>query len=230
MTRRYELKKRATAQAETRRRIVDAAIELHETIGPLASTVAAIAERAGVSRVTVYRHFPDDVSLLQACTSEYDLAHPVPDPTPWLAIQDPRRRLQTALRDLYAYYSANEPMLANGMDSLSAMPALQQALASMFEGMRHLQELLATGWSADGGPGSLLSGAIGHAIALPTWRSLRREQGLTNEQAVRLMVGLVTSTTVEPDPAVTKPSEARTPADLSPPQRDRGDRRRRTRG
>jgi AcrR family transcriptional regulator len=230
VTRRYELKKRATAQAETRRRIVDAAIELHETIGPLASTVAAIAERAGVSRVTVYRHFPDDVSLLKACTSEYDLAHPVPDPTPWLAIRDPRRRLRMALRELYAYYSANEPMLANGMDSFSAMPALQQALAPMFTGMRRLQRLLATGWAADGRPGSLLAGAIGHAIAFPTWRSLRHEQGLTNDQAVRLMVGLVTSTTLEPDPVVTKPGGARTPVDPSLPPPDRGDRRRRMPG
>ena len=197
MTRRYELKKRATAQAETRRRIVDATVELHRTVGPLAATVSAIAGRAGVSRLTVYRHFPDELSLLTACTSDYNLAHPPPDPTAWAAIDDPRRRLKMALEDLYAYYSENEPMLGNGMDSFSAMPALQQALAPMFEGVRQIQQLLAAGWGVAGDPGTLLSAAIGHAIAFPTWRSLRTNQGLTNEQAVRMMVGLVTSTTGE---------------------------------
>jgi AcrR family transcriptional regulator len=194
VTRRYELKKRAAAQAETRRRIVDATIELHRTVGPLAANISLIADRAGVSRVTVYRHFPDEVSLLTACTSDYNVAHPAPDPTPWMAIADPGLRLDTALTDLYAYYGANEPMLANGMDSYGAMPALQQALVPMFEGMRQLQQLLPTGWPVDGRPGTLLAAAVGHAIAFPTWRSLRHDEGLTNEQAVRLMVGLVMAT------------------------------------
>jgi AcrR family transcriptional regulator len=195
VTRRYELKKRAIAQAETRRRIVDATIELHRTVGPLAANISLIADRAGVSRVTVYRHFPDEVSLLSACTSDYNMAHPGPDPTPWIAIADPGVRLRTALTELYAYYGANEPMLANGMDSYGAMPALQQALVPMFEGMRQLQHLLAAGWKVDGRPGTLLGAAVGHAIAFATWRSIRHDQGLTNEQAVRLMVGLVVATT-----------------------------------
>ncbi len=193
MTRQYELKKRAETQADTRRRIVDATLELHATVGPMATTVAAIADRAGVSRLTVYRHFPDEVELLRACTSHYTLAHPPPDPTPWLALDDARRRFELALRDLYAYYAANEPMLGNGMDSYGVMPALQKALDPWFEGLRQVQQLLSTGWGVDAGPGSLLSAAIGHAIAFPTWRGLRHAQGLTNAEAIRLMVGLVSS-------------------------------------
>jgi AcrR family transcriptional regulator len=198
VTRRYELKKRAAAQAETRRRIVDATIDLHRTVGPLAATISAIADHAGVSRVTIYRHFPDEVSLLTACTSEYNIAHPAPDPARWATIANPRERLQAALTDLYAYYSANEPMLANGMDSYGAMPALQAALAPMFEGLQQVQQVLTTGWGVEGGPGTLLAAGLGHAIGFPTWRALRNVHGLTNEQAVRLMVGLVTSTTSEP--------------------------------
>jgi AcrR family transcriptional regulator len=191
--RRYELKRRAETQAETRRRIVDATLELHATVGPLAATVAAIAERAGVSRLTVYRHFPDEVALLRACTSDYNLDHPPPDPTPWLAIEHPALRLEVALRDLYAYYAANEPMLGNGQDSYGVMPALRQALEPWLEGAHRLQELLAGSWGSDARPGSLRFAAIGHAIAFPTWRALRHAQGLTNDQAVRLMVGLVAS-------------------------------------
>jgi len=206
VTRRYELKKRAEVQAETRRRIVDATIELHRTVGPLAATVAAIAERAGVSRLTVYRHFPEEVELLRACTSGYHLAHPPPDPTPWLAIDDPRRRLEVALRDLYAYFAANEPMLANGMDAYGVMPALQRALEPLLEGARRMQQLLSTGWGVDDKPGSMLSAAVGHAVAFPTWRALRHAQGLTNAQAVRLMVGLVASSVTESAPEPVTPA------------------------
>ena len=206
MTRRYESKKRADRQAETRRRIVDATIELHETVGPLAASVAAIAERAGVSRLTVYRHFPDEAELLRACTSDYNVSHPPPDPTPWLAIEDPRRRVEVALRDMYAYYAQNEPMLANGMDSYGVMPALRKALEPFFDGMRQVQELLLSGWDVDTAPGSLLAGAVGHAIAFGTWRALRHQQGLTNAQAVKLMVGLVLSTAAAGD--ATRPDAA----------------------
>jgi hypothetical protein len=94
---------------------------------------------------------------------------------------------------LYAFYSANEAMIGNGLDSYPAMPALREALAPMFEGLKQLQGLLASGWDVDGGPGTLLAAGLGHAIAFPTWRSLRHAHGLTNDQAVSLMVGLVVS-------------------------------------
>ena len=198
MPRTYRKTRRAERQAETRRRIVDAAIALHQTVGPAAATVTAIAEKAGVSRLTVYRHFPDEVELLRACTGTYNTDHPPPDPSALHAITDPARRLEAALTGLYRYYSDNEAMLGHGADSLPAKPALGVALQPMFEGLEHLTDLLATGWlvdgdqgPADGGHGSLLRGAIAHAVAFPTWRSLRRHQGLTNAQGVELMVGMV---------------------------------------
>ena len=100
-SRTYELKRRAERQQETRRRIIDAAVELHTTLGPSRTTVSAIAERAGVTRPTVYAHFPDDRALFQACSGHVRQAVPPPDPTPWRLIADPCARLETALRDLY---------------------------------------------------------------------------------------------------------------------------------
>ena len=191
MPRKYELKRRAERQDETRKRIVDATIHLHQTVGPVGATITAIAREAGVSRVTVYRHFPDEVSLLQACTGTYNVAHPPPDARELLALEDPVGRLETALDRLYAYYSDNEAMLSSGADAMPTHPALAVALEPFFEGQRQLVDLLASGWEVDGRPGSTLRGAIGHAVALPTWRSLRQMQGLTNDQAVRLMVGMV---------------------------------------
>src|ERR1700704_615036 len=102
--RKYELRKRAERQEETRRRIVEAAIELHGTVGPARTSVSAIAARAGVQRHTYYRHFPDERSLGLACSGLYMERNPLPDPAPWRAIRDPEKRLRRCLGDLYAYY------------------------------------------------------------------------------------------------------------------------------
>ena len=191
MPRKYELKRRAERQAETRRRIVDAAIELHQTVGMMGTTMTAVAKLAGVSRLTVYRHFPDDVSLFIACTGTYDQRNPPPDLSGLMAIDDPLRRLEIALTGMYGYFSDHEQIIASGANALPNKPALGVALAPVFEAQRRLGELLATGWGVESGPGTLLAGAIGHAIAFPTWLALRNVQGLTNNQAVTLMVGMV---------------------------------------
>ena len=57
-------------------------MELHQALGPAKTTISAIAERAGVQRLTVYRHFPDERALLSACSSHYVVANPPPDPEP----------------------------------------------------------------------------------------------------------------------------------------------------
>src|SRR5690349_651020 len=92
----YELKERARRQAETRRRIIEATAALHREVGPARTTVSEIARRAGVGRVTIYNHFPDDVALLGACSAHFAASHPPPDPGAWVAIEDPDERLHTA--------------------------------------------------------------------------------------------------------------------------------------
>src|SRR3954468_12285216 len=107
-TRKYEKKRRAELEAETRRRITETAVELHGTVGPARTSISAIAERAGVRRSTVYRHFPDEAALFDACSSHWEAANPVPDLARWESIGDPDERLQAGLSDLYAYYARTE--------------------------------------------------------------------------------------------------------------------------
>src|SRR3954463_1267820 len=112
-TRKYEKKRRAELEAETRRRITETAVELHGTVGPARTSISAIAERAGVRRSTVYRHFPDEEALFTACSSHWGQENPPPDLSAWTAIEDPAERLRTALGELYVYYRRTERMMAN---------------------------------------------------------------------------------------------------------------------
>jgi AcrR family transcriptional regulator len=125
----YELKARADRQQETRRRIIDATVALHEELGPARTTVSEIARRAGVQRLTVYNHFPDTAELFAACQGQFLAEHPPPDLGPALALDDPHARVRAALAALYASYRAREPMTAKVQRDRSALPALDALMA-----------------------------------------------------------------------------------------------------
>src|SRR5918999_1407529 len=109
----YEPKERAKRQDETRQRIVDATVALHEEVGPARTTVAEIARRADVSRLTVYNNFPDEYELFAACQRHFLADNPPPDPSSALAIADPAERLDAVLHRLYRWYRRTERMSAN---------------------------------------------------------------------------------------------------------------------
>jgi AcrR family transcriptional regulator len=191
MGRKYELKERAKRQDETRRRIVEAAVELHGTIGPLATTVSAIAERAGVQRHTYYRHFPDERSLGLACSGLYAEQNPLPDPEPWRALADPKRRLRRGLGELYEYFERNERMLAN-VNRDGELDPLTRELSELRFGpglaaiRGVLAEALPRGRDAD------LS--LDLALDFNTWRLLARN-GSSSSRAAELMASVVTCMT-----------------------------------
>ncbi len=191
MTRKYELKKRAERQEETRRRITEAAVELHETIGPARTTISAIAEKAGVQRLTVYRHFPDERALFSACSGHWITANPPPDPTPWSRIDDPEERLRNALAEIYAYYGYTEPMMNNVIRDAPMKPVLREVAAPRIQHWERMRDILAVGWGTRGKRRKLLLAALGHALDFQTWRSLVRQQGLDDERAVEVMVRMV---------------------------------------
>jgi AcrR family transcriptional regulator len=189
-TRKYEKKRRAELEAETRRRITETAVELHGTVGPARTSISAIAERAGVRRSTVYRHFPDEEALFDACSSHWEAANPPPDMERWAAIEDPDERLRTALGDLYAYYSRTERMMENLLRDEGSMPIVAERFAGFHGFLAAARDLLAGGRPERGTARDRTRAAIGHALSFSTWRSLVREQGVTDAQAVDLMVRL----------------------------------------
>src|SRR6478752_8755159 len=169
----YRLQQRAESQQQTRLRITEAAMELHGTVGPARTTISAVAERAGVQRATVYRHFADERALFAACSAHWNAQHPPPDPTPWVAIADPDERFAVALAALYAWYRDGEPMLANLLRDEAAVPVLRDELLPPLHGyLAAMTDLLLRGRGARGRRRARTSAALAHAVSFAGWRSL----------------------------------------------------------
>jgi AcrR family transcriptional regulator len=181
------MKRRAEAEEQTRLRITEAAVELHGTVGPSRTSVTAVADRAGVRRSTLYRHFPDEAALFAACSAHWAAANPPPDPRRWAAVEDPERRLAQALAELYPYYRSTEGMLANLLRDEATMPVLRELVGGYREFLAGARDVLMAGRRDR----KRTRAAIGHALAFTTWRSLAREQGLGDADAARMMTRLV---------------------------------------
>src|SRR5436190_5080763 len=141
----YRMKRRAELEEQTRRRITESAVALHEELGPAQTSISAIAERAGVRRSTVYRHFPDEGALFDACSSHWRAANPPPDPRTWSSTEDPAERMRTALRELYAFYGSTEAMYASLLRDEALVPAVQRRLRDFHGFLRSIQHDLAAG-------------------------------------------------------------------------------------
>jgi AcrR family transcriptional regulator len=185
MARKYELKRRAERQEETRRRIVEAAVELHRTKGPARTTLSDVARRAGVQRHTLYRHFPDERALFTACSGHFYELNPFPDPEPWQAIADPEARLRAGLAAIYDYFEQTEDMLTSTVRDAEIHP-LTQEVAKLRRGrmLERVQGVL--GEHLPDTP--RVRAALALALDFYTWRSLVRRSGLSNEEAVETMV------------------------------------------
>jgi len=194
VTRKYDMKRRAKRQEETRRRIVEATVGMHESVGMARTTISAIAEKAGVQRLTVYRHFPDERALFTACRGHWLAANPPPDPASWSQVLDPEERLRKALAEVYAYHRRTEPMIANLVRDAQVMPLVLEIARPYLQHWERMRYVLATGWGVADERLALLLAALGHALDFQTWRSLVRQQGLGDEQAVEVMVRMVRCT------------------------------------
>lgn len=189
MTRTYQKKKRAEREADTRRRIVEATVALHTSVGPARTTISAIADKAGVQRHTVYSHFPEEDTLFAACTSHWALLHPFPAAEPWEAAADPLERFAVALRDVWTWYAGVASDLELFLRDAELVPAVHADMTRYAERLSTLADQLA----AELGGSSTLRAVIGHAFAFETWRSLVRREGLTTAAAVDAMLALVKS-------------------------------------
>ncbi|MDQ3923436.1 MAG: TetR/AcrR family transcriptional regulator [Actinomycetota bacterium] len=185
------MKRRAERQKETHRRITEAAVELHQSVGPARTTVSAIAEKAGVQRHTYYAHFPKLKDLYQACMSHYMEQNPLPEPPFWADVADAEERLKVALSEVYAYYSRNEAMISNVLRDAPLDPIAQESMVSFYQYWEAMRDALTDAFETSGERREALLGAIALALDFQTWRTLVRQQELSKDRAVELMVGMV---------------------------------------
>jgi AcrR family transcriptional regulator len=187
----YRMKRRAESQQQTRRRITESAVALHGTLGPSRTSMSAVAAHAGVRRSTLYRHFPDEAALFDACTAHWATVNPPPDLAAWSAIDNPDERLTAALSELYGFYRRTETMLENLFRDEVTVPIVRERFGAFRAYFESARDTLMTGRSLRGAARLRTRAVVGHAIAFSTWKSLVREQGLDDDDAIELMRALV---------------------------------------
>jgi AcrR family transcriptional regulator len=189
----YKMKRRAELEAQTKQRITESAVELHGTLGPAHTSMKAVAERAGVPRSTVYRHFADDEALFGACSAHWAAENPPPDVSQWQKIHDPDERLEAALDELYAYYRRAGDMLDKLLRDEAQVPIVAKLFAPYHQLMEAVTEILMRGRGMRGKARDRTCAAIGHAISFRTWQQLTEEASLGDGEAAELMRRLATA-------------------------------------
>ena len=188
----YRQRVRAESKAETRQRIIESAVALHLERGPAQTSINAIAERAGVNRVTVYRHFPDARTLLEACSTHAARINPPPDLDGWRRIEDPRRRTEVGLTQLYDYFRRTEAGWANILRDAEVVPLVKEmAEKRRLAYLREARDVLLDGWPKRRSRRPLLRAVLGLAVDFRTWQTLCRREDLDDRTAVALMGRLV---------------------------------------
>ncbi len=186
MTRTYTLKRRAEQQADTRRRIVEAAVDLHSSVGPANTTLSMIAERAGVQRHTLYAHFPEERDLFAACSGLTMERDPPPDPEPWRLIESRTERLRIGLSALYAWYGRNASLAACVLRDAEHHALTRETMdASIGPRIAACQAALSAELSAPQRAMLVL------ALSFFTWRTLTRDAGLEPHAAVEAMAAAI---------------------------------------
>ena len=186
LKRRYELRARGEQVAKTRARIVEAIMRLHGEVGPRNTTVSAIAARAGVERLTVYRHFQDEAAMFAACSHRYMELNPPPDPAAWAGEPDPTRRARRGLGDLYAFFGRTSPMFEKIYRDVGEFMSLKKIMEQFDAHLRSLADDLAAAWPRDKAAARRRV-ILRHAVKFATWQSLEAED-VNNEEKIELMI------------------------------------------
>lgn len=181
----YCMRQRAASQEETRQKIVEATMQLHEELGPRNTSISAIAERAGVQRLTVYRHFPDETAVFQACTAHWLERNPPPDPATWAAEVDPELRFRKALRAFYDYYARTQKMWTAAFRDLDEVAALRQPMSDVAAFLTSVASDLIAAFGKVPAK-ARLAATVRHALHFQTWSELEA-QGLGNAGKVELV-------------------------------------------
>ena len=190
----YRMTRRAESQEATRQRITESAVALHEELGPSRTSMAAVAEHAGVERSTLYRHFPDEAALFESCSAHWNAEHVRPDLERWLEIEDRDERLVEGLSELYGYYRGTGLMLDRLIRDEHLVPAVGERFGAFHGYLDRAREVLIAGRGLRGRRRATVDALLRAAVAFETWRALCREGGLDDREAAELMAAALQGT------------------------------------
>ena len=188
-SRSYRMGKRAERVDQTRRRITEAAVRLHTSIGPSATSIAAVAEEAGVTRLTLYRHFPNGDALFAACMSHWRAQHPPPDVDAWRSVNPFPVRVRRAVADVYRWYEENGADLYPLYRDAAFTP--QPTLAARKANIERTVDALLEGVTNRGRANGRVRALAGHVLGFWTWWSLHNEQGLRGADLVEVATAVI---------------------------------------
>ncbi len=182
----YRMRRRAEQVDQTRQRITEAAVHLHTSVGPANTSIASVANEAGVTRLTVYRHFADLDSLFEACIGHWSAANPMPDVNAWRAIDSLEARARKAFADLYRWYQDRDVELYPIYRDWTTMPeSAQHRLETDNQELADAMLGRSTDTLVDRGKKSRVLDAVArHLVDFWTWRSLAIDRGLGLDEAV----------------------------------------------
>lgn len=187
----YELKERAKRQQETRARIAEVTAQLHEEVGPARTTVTEVAKRAGVQRLTVYKHFPTETDLFAGCSAHFMSRHPFPDLTAPLAVENPERRARETLKTIYGWFRETEAMTANIQRDRLLIPALDELTSEVMDpALEWVAGELIGGFGAKGARARRVAAMVAVSMDFWTWRRLK-QVGMDDAAAAGLMADAV---------------------------------------
>jgi AcrR family transcriptional regulator len=205
----YRQNRRAEQAEQTRARITEAVMQLHQELGPARTTIKAVAERAGVQRLTVYRHFEDERAMFKACTSLWAQRHPLPDPAAWQGIKDAATRTRTALAAFYGWYRRGAPMLRVSYRDIEAVPALAEQMAGVETMLDNLCADLLKPWAPTRSTRKPMQAALRHGLSFTTWESLA-SMNISDTNIATMFVQWLRALSKSTKPATTRAGKAPT--------------------
>ena len=188
MARKYSMDRRSATVDETRRRIVEATMALHDEQGILATSMQDIAARADVALGTVYRHFPTIEDLVPACGGRNFELNPPPNRAVFAGLPTRAERARALIAAYYAHYALHPRMFEIGMAEAEKLPALA---AFMDDGKAHLLRLVTEAIA----PTPSGADAFKLAVALcsfSSWQALT-QAGFSSDAAAALASAILTA-------------------------------------
>jgi AcrR family transcriptional regulator len=184
----YRPRGRTKRSKETRARIMDATRALLDEGEFHKTSVEDVAERAGVSRATVYQHFPSRLELVDAICDTFAENPALLALRDTVALPDPAQALDETIANTVRFWSSEDKVLQQLYGATAIDPAARDLVERQLSDRRGEMQRLARHLDEAGGlrRGVDRRGALAQLMVLTGYGSYRelRQDGLSDAKAI----------------------------------------------